>query len=594
MEADVGPPPTGAGTGAADAEKESAKDIWLNAWHDPVAGVKTFTQCIRTADLNGDGDWKLLVADFDRKLKVYKGTGLISEHALLDTPCAIATFYSDQNVPRVPSVAVAAGPHIFIYRNLRPYYKFTLPSLDIDKQEADIWGELREGRIDAAKAQELLAGIRDGGARLCSQSLDLLSLEEPGARQAYAEAHKGEALAQQTCITCMEAVKKNMEEEEAVSSLVIGTENAEVLLLDPSGASIVAKVKLPAVPVFLAVTGLFDVEYRIVAACRDGNLYTIKNGEVTGTVIELESQPCGLVRTYKSIVVGCMGGVMHSYHIKGKKNFSVYLPSSITNMELLSISSQRNVKAVLVALASGEVRLYNEKHLVSVLQTHDAVMGMRFGRYGREEASLVLSFKSGAISIKMLPRLANLDVGTVHAGPPPEQDIPLNIPRKTKLYVEQTQREREQVVEMHRIFQRDLCKLRLATARAYVKVLTDGQGPLSYTAGSSVRLNAEVQGLGPLFKVKAAITNTGAKPITNVPVLLAFDSALYSIRGSPFLTIPLLVPGLQYRLEVEVEALDPQGAAGAVTLFVCPSAPASVVPVICAVLQMPVAEVLLE
>ena len=53
---------------------------------------------------------------------------------------------------------------------------------------------------------------------------------------------------------------------------------------------------------------------------------------------------------------------------------------------------------------------------------------------------------------------------------PCEKDIPLAVPKKTKLYVEQTQREREQAVDMHRIFQRDLCKLRLSTARAYVKV----------------------------------------------------------------------------------------------------------------------------
>ena len=40
-------------------------------------------------------------------------------------------------------------------------------------------------------------------------------------------------------------------------------------------------------------------------------------------------------------------------------------------------------------------------------------------------------------------------------------DVPLDVPKKTKLYVDQTAREREQPVEMHRIFQRDLCKLRL-------------------------------------------------------------------------------------------------------------------------------------
>lgn len=54
-------------------------------------------------------------------------------------------------------------------------------------------------------------------------------------------------------------------------------------------------------------------------------------------------------------------------------------------------------------------------------------------------------------------------------------DIPLNIPKKTTLYVEQTQRERDHATEMHRHFQRDLCKLRLTTARAYVKIIKDGQ-----------------------------------------------------------------------------------------------------------------------
>jgi hypothetical protein len=36
-----------------------------------------------------------------------------------------------------------------------------------------------------------------------------------------------------------------------------------------------------------------------------------------------------------------------------------------------------------------------------------------------------------------------------------------------------------QAVDMHRVFQRDLCKLRLATARSYVKIITDVHGPIA-------------------------------------------------------------------------------------------------------------------
>lgn len=74
------------------------------------------------------------------------------------------------------------------------------------------------------------------------------------------------------------------------------------------------------------------------------------------------------------------------------------------------------------------------------------VTAMRFGPYGREEAALVLAYKSGALTIKMLQRQADLEVQSAAPGPPPEQDIPLNVPKKTKLYVEQTQRERDQAI----------------------------------------------------------------------------------------------------------------------------------------------------
>ena len=36
---------------------------------------------------------------------------------------------------------------------------------------------------------------------------------------------------------------------------------------------------LPSVPVFLSVTGMYDVEYRIVVACRNGCIYTLKRLE---------------------------------------------------------------------------------------------------------------------------------------------------------------------------------------------------------------------------------------------------------------------------------------------------------------------------
>ena len=62
---------------------------------DPLAGLKTVTSCVRLADLNGDGHFKLCVCDFDKKLKVFKGTSLIVEYALLDVPVALCVVYTE-------------------------------------------------------------------------------------------------------------------------------------------------------------------------------------------------------------------------------------------------------------------------------------------------------------------------------------------------------------------------------------------------------------------------------------------------------------------------------------------------------------------
>jgi hypothetical protein len=49
-----------------------SRPTWLNAYHDPVAGLRAFSQNIRLADVHGDGEFRLLVADVDKKLKVFK------------------------------------------------------------------------------------------------------------------------------------------------------------------------------------------------------------------------------------------------------------------------------------------------------------------------------------------------------------------------------------------------------------------------------------------------------------------------------------------------------------------------------------------
>ena len=59
------------------------------------------------------------------------GTELSFETPLLDLPTGVVTFYMDTTDPRTPAVAIAAGPFVYVYKNMRPYFKFTLPYLQV-------------------------------------------------------------------------------------------------------------------------------------------------------------------------------------------------------------------------------------------------------------------------------------------------------------------------------------------------------------------------------------------------------------------------------------------------------------------------------
>ena len=92
-------------------------------------------------------------------------------------------------------------------------------------------------------------------------------------------------------VTCIATLKKSHAEESAVSCLVLGTEASAIYVLDPEAFTIMDTMAVSAPPAHLSVTGLYDVEFRIVAACRNGTLCTLRRGWQTAkTIAVLESQ----------------------------------------------------------------------------------------------------------------------------------------------------------------------------------------------------------------------------------------------------------------------------------------------------------------
>ncbi|XP_061564145.1 Bardet-Biedl syndrome 1 protein [Cololabis saira] len=566
---------------------------WLDAHYDPVAGLYTFSSCVDLADLSGDGENRLVVGDLGNgssgmKLKVYRGTALLSESALLDLPAGLVAFFMDLHEPRIPAVAVASGPCIYVYKNLRPYFKFTLPGLEVNALEQDVWQQVKEGQIDPATLKEMLEGIRrNADVPLSVRSIRFLALDDHDAEE-FVQLHKQQPIRRQTVITCIGTLKKSTADEDGVSCLVIGTENGDVLILDPEAFIVLSKMSLPGTPTMMDVTGQFDVEFRITVACRNGNIYILRrDSDRPRYCVELPSHPVGLVRVGKNVVVGCSDDSLQGFTQKGKKLWRIELPAPITTMAVMELPT-RGFQAVLVGLANCEVHLYRDKNLLSTIKTPDAVTSIRFGRYGREDGTLVLTTGAGGLMVKILKRTAVFDERDSAPGPPPAQSIRLNVPKKTKLYVDQTLRERENGTAMHRAFQMDLSRLRLAAATAYVKALESSLTPMSASLAEPLKMNAVVQGLGPTFKLTLNIQNTAAcRPVMNLAISFLYNDGLYRMRN-PFMRIPLLVPGLVYPVETFVECTSDKGISDIIKVFVLREGQST--PLLTAHINMPVSE----
>lgn len=590
---------------AGNVSKETVSPL-LHAWYDPLAGLKAHTPCVRLADLDCDGDSKLCICDQDKKLKIYKGTSLAVEYAILDTPVAMCITYAESTLPRIPSVAVAAGSHVFIYRQLRPYRKWSCPFVDIASAEVEIWNKIKNENLSPSTAIKKLCEARDKGTRLSARSLDLIALDSDEARADYVHDMKDVLFTQSTLITCMETLRKDSDDADSITLLVVGTEAGQLYILpqDPVNSTYLCHLQLPSTPALLAVSGVFDVEWRISVICRDGRMYNVKNGEVRGTAVlsgataDLGSQAVAAVRQDKALWVATMDRQVTCYSNRGKRLKGVVLNEDIAELCILGLRRAKVNYLLVVALVTGELCLYKDLTQIYSFKVDPPVTAMCYGMYGREEHSLVVVHgQHGALTVKMWRRAADVDAISAHTGPPPEQDIPLPVPKKTKLYVEQTQREREKAPDIHRGFQRDLCKLRLTTARAYVKTLTDGLMGATSIGSHDIRIQVQVHGLGPKFQLKLVLQNAGSHPIFQSRIVFSFDEELYRMgydaTSQQNIVVPILLPGPKQTVETQVKCIDPQGRAGQILVLmynVAASSSLSTMPMLSASVRMPVAE----
>lgn len=424
---------------------------WLVAHNDAAAGYYTFSSGITFGDFCADGEMRLAIADLGNgqtnvKLNIYNGTQLLQQIALIVVPAGIVSFYQDGVGTTVPALAVAAGQFLFIYKNLKPFYKFQLPFLSVNQTELEIWNQVKEEKIEVGSLTELLMSLRAqvGENELTSRTQRFLQIETLPEMESFIQLHKMDPLKRSTTITCLSTLKKNAAEENAATCLIIGTEDRDILVIEPDAFTVLASIKLPSIPVFIESTGLFDVEFRITTSCRDAGIYSLKRGFKSARLcVQLSSQPVGIVRVNNYIVVGCMDQTLSCYTTKGNVCWTLKQPATITSLTSIYVE-MLGLKLVAVALGNSTITIYQEKYKVDFIPTDEPIIAMKFGKYGREGSTLVTVSETGSLCIRILKRTAKFQPKEIESFDSQASLGKLNLPKKTKIFVDQTMREREE------------------------------------------------------------------------------------------------------------------------------------------------------
>ncbi|KAL1231560.1 Bardet-Biedl syndrome 1 protein [Trichinella spiralis] len=510
---------------------------WIDSCNDCVGVTVNVTTSsgIVLADLNADSDWKLVIADIsptfsDTRLKI------------------------DDSANQIPALAVAACDCILFYRNMKPFFRLPIPSQNISDLEQQIWHNSTNTSVESEiilKAMEYLRGQLPI-SQMSTLSQRYFALENHEERLQFIANHKDEPLKRPTVVTCMSKIKRSTVNQDGVDWLLVGTENGCVHAIDCAS----------------------DVDYKILISCRNSSVYTLKRDAKQTNVkllFTLCTQVVGIVLVDRCVVIGKTDETLSFYTTSGKSIWTRQMQSNIITMNDMYYPP-KNFEAVLVSLGNRTVHIYKEDALSNIINADDIIVGLRFGCFGREKGVLIMTTASGNLRVKLLRKNAKMNdkIPLERLAAIVDQQQRMPIPKKTKLFIEQTNRESEHYKAIHERCQRDLLELRLKTAETYMTMMEKRMNPVALNSKLAhhqpVNLAAQVVGFGPRFRLDIVLS-TAVKCIFGLNISILYDTTIYDFEKN-VLYVPFLLPNRQYKFSVYLNVSKDQSFSSEITLVI--------------------------
>lgn len=239
-----------------------------------------------------------------------------------------------QNFSRSQVVAVSVGPSILFYRNMKPYFKYTVPSLMIEAFERDIWMKLPSDMpINYKKHIDGLKSMNISKLSSLSQRIITLSEEEV---EPFLRLHSEPKLERLPTIVAMTTIHKSIEEEKCPNCLVIATEAGDILIMDAQSFNILHEARVcnfKATPDLISASGSYQNDFKIVIATREGSICILRKNWLEGReIVKLEAPSTAmcLLQIDQTIVV--LSNSLMCFSKKGKLLWSNTMPEIVMCM----------------------------------------------------------------------------------------------------------------------------------------------------------------------------------------------------------------------------------------------------------------------
>lgn len=128
-------------------------------------------------------------------------------------------------------------------------------------------------------------------------------------------------------------------------------------------------------------------------------------------------------------------------------------------------------------------------------------------------------------------------------------------PARSRIFAEQLEVDKDKAVNTYNSYQKDSVRLKILVDDNYLKLLDRGM----ISENKRVKIHADVEGMGPVFKVQLEFTNQGQKPLTGLALTLQFSSANYVlVDGLP--EVKFLLPNIMLKMVFKIKNISTMGS----------------------------------